>query len=556
MGKQAKLREMNTASYIQDESNSTSGYFERNLNKILDLLFSLKSSAGNMRAVFVLMLFFGIWLILSIVLNSPGDESIKFIKIIDMNIPPILITLNHLLGLMFSWNVIILMGSLITGFFIALNVTSTYLVDIFDLENLTTAQKYIFQAAFSASEINCIHIENGSVKPEDQSSPILRIGGPGCVQINLENAVIFETIDGTPRICGPTLNENVYLEGFERIRRIIDLRDHTTTLDVKSRTRDGIRLSINDIRLLFSVYRDDHLTNLTNPYAFNPESLYWLVYRHDSGNWTASLINLVKNELADFISQHSLAEILAAVGEPEINHYINYQKNIGLRMRVNRAHSRRYLIHRNLIQSKKINSPGHLPIYYRNKKHPKKANPVMGSNRYKINRIDFSSRNRISKLFYKEFSNTFYQQAKNHGFKLNWINVGTWYSPGQFIAEKHLEAWKISSQNEINRNPLVLAAKFENHRLTALADNIRQLPIQSFVRLKEKNLSDLEIEKRMINEYASKLKLGRELFLRKKGRVPIQIENALHHIRNYQINELHQTGYFIGEDDHNPENTV
>ena len=183
MGKQAKLREMNTASYIQDESNSTSGYFERNLNKILDLLFSLKSSAGNMRAVFVLMLFFGIWLILSIVLNSPGDKSIKFIKIIDMNIPPILITLNHLLGLMFSWNVIILMGSLITGFFIALNVTSTYLVDIFDLENLTTAQKYIFQAAFSASEINCIHIENGSVKPEDQSSPILRIGGPGCVQI-------------------------------------------------------------------------------------------------------------------------------------------------------------------------------------------------------------------------------------------------------------------------------------------------------------------------------------------------------------------------------------
>ena len=139
---------------------------------------------------------------------------------------------------------------------------------------------------------------------------------------------------------------------------------------------------------------------------------------------------------------------------------------------------------------------------------------------------------------------------------MNWINVGTWYSPGQFIAEKHLEAWKITSQNEINRNPLVLAAKFENHRLIALADNIRQLPIQSFVRLKEENLSDLEIKKRMINEYASKLKLGRELFLRKKGRVPIQIENALHHIRNYQINKLHQTGYFIGEDDHNPENTI
>ncbi len=172
----------------------------------------------------------------------------------------------------------------------------------------------------------------------------------------------------------------------------------------------------------------------------------------------------------------------------------------------------------------------------------------------KINKIDFSSRNQISKLFYKEFSNTFYQRAKNHGVKLNWINVGTWYSPGQFIAEQHLEAWKISTQNEINRNPMVLAAKFENHRLIALADNIRQLPIQSFLMLKEKNFSDLEIKKRMINEYASKLKLGRELFLKSKGRVPLQIENALDHIRKFQINSLHKSGYFIGEDDHNSEN--
>ncbi len=333
---------MNTTSFVPNESNSASGLLERYLNKILDLIFSLKSSAGNFRAFFVLMLFFGIWLILSIVLNDPGDESIKLIRFEDLNYSPIMMTLNHLLGLMFSWNVIILMISVITGFFIALNITSTYLVDIFNLENLTTAQKYIIQAAFSASELKCIHIENGLVKSEDLSSPILRIGGPGCVQINLENAVVFETIDGTPRICGPTLHKNVYLEGFERIRKIIDLRDHTTTFNVKSRTRDGIRLTINDIRLLFSVYRDDQSTNLTNPYSFNEECLFWLVYRNDSRDWTASIINLVRSELADFISQHSLTEILAAVGEPEINNYINYQKNIGLRMRVNRAHSRRY----------------------------------------------------------------------------------------------------------------------------------------------------------------------------------------------------------------------
>jgi hypothetical protein len=541
---------MNTNLLISDEMESTSGFFERYLDKFLDLIFSLTSTAGNIRSIFLLMLFFGIWLILSLVLNSPGDKYISLFPFLDPGLPQIFQTLNHLLGLMFSWNVIILMSAILTGIYIALHITATYLADIFDLDKLSIAQNYLKQTAFSTLAFKCIHIENGMVRDEDQSSPIIRIGGPGCVQINLENAVVFEKINGKPRICGPTINENVFLEGFERIRKIIDLRDHTTSFNINSRTRDGIRMSISDIRLLFSVYRDDSFTTITNPYTYKEESLYWLVYRHGSSSWTASLINLVRNELADFISQHSLSEILAAVGEPEIARQINYQNNIGLRMRVNRAHSRRYKIYRNCYPSKKTDGPDHLPIYFKTKKHLKRANLIMGSIGSSIQKINFSHRNQISKLFYKEFSNSFYQRAKNQGVKLNWINVGTWYSPGQLVAEQHLEAWKIISQNEINSNPKVLAAKLENQRLISLADHIRQLPIHSFIMLEEKKLSDLEIKNRMIDEYASKLKLGRALFLRSKGRVPIQIENALHHIRKHQINNLHKSGYFIGEGNH------
>jgi hypothetical protein len=446
------------------------------------------------------------------------------------------------------------MSAIIGGFYFALQVTSNYLADIFELKDPSIAQKYIKQAAFSSSAFNCIHIEDGMVRISDQNSPIFRIGGPGNVQINLENAVVFEKIDGSPNIVGPTINKNIQLEGFERIRKIIDLRDQTITFDIFSRTREGIPLAIKDISLLFSVYRENRNVSLTNPYPFDKESLHWLVYQQIPGSWTTSLVNLVKEELSNFVSRHSISEILAAIGEPEINGQINKQKNWGVRFRINRAHTRRYKVYGNLSRSKKTNGSDYLPIYFRNRRHSKKQRPRIIQSNYEIKKNYFLPRNRISNLFYKEFSQSFYQKAKKQGVRLEWINVGTWYSPAKLIPEQHLRAWKISSQNAINSNHNVLKAHYEQNRLLALADLIQELPIHSFIRHKNASATNKDIRKALIGEYFSKIRIAREIFIKRKGRVPIQVENALHHLRKYHINNLKESGFFIGED--NNENPV
>ena len=545
---------MNQQNTLSTETESTSKIFQEYFENILNNIFSLNTSAGNIRSLLLQFCFFTVWLIFSLTLNSQEAATIRLFPTRGFFTSPFMDVFNQLLGLMFSWNVIILMSAIVSGFYIAFQVASNYLEDIFELKDPVIAQKYLKLAAFSSSAIKSIHIENGSVRFEDQNSPIFRIGGPGNVQINLENAVVFEKIDGAPNIAGPTIIEDIRLEGFERIRQIIDLRDQTTSFDIFSRTREGIPLAIKDIRLLFSVFRESHNISLANPYPFYKASLHWLVYQQSPGNWTTSLVNLVREELTKFISHHSIGEILAAIGEPEITHQINVQENLRLRSRINRAHSRRYKILRFFYKSRKTNGPEYLPVYFRNKIHSKQPrsfkNKLNGSN---IN-SNFLPRTHLSNLFYKEFSQTFYQQARKHGVRLEWINVGTWHTPAKLIPEQHLAAWKISSQNAINSNPKVLETQYNQVRLNTLADNIQQLPIQSFITLRESALPDTKIRNALISEYFSKFKLAREIFIKRIGRVPIQVENALHHLRKYQINILKENSFFIGED--NNENST
>jgi hypothetical protein len=135
--------------------------------------------------------------------------------------------------------------------------------------------------------------------------------------------------------------------------------------------------------------------------------------------------------------------------------------------------------------------------------------------------------------------------------RLEWINVGTWHSTSTIIPEQHIQAWKISSENTLKLNPKVLNGIFYQNRNHYLAQNIQVLPIISFIQKRENGISNQEIMNDLINEYGSKLSSARDLYINNKGRVPLQIEKSLKHIKKYQINKLKNQALFIGEKDNN-----
>ena len=78
-----------------------------------------------------------------------------------------------------------IVASLYLASFISRQLAAIYLADIFEIKDLSIAEKFISQAAFANTTVSAIHIENGQARSEDHTSPTFRIGGPGSVEINL-----------------------------------------------------------------------------------------------------------------------------------------------------------------------------------------------------------------------------------------------------------------------------------------------------------------------------------------------------------------------------------
>ncbi len=521
---------------------------EKFINDILNQIFILNKQYARYRYLVFNFFFFGVWALSAVFLHPLGNPDFYLLEALRQYNSPILNIVNQLLAVFFAWDVIMIVASLYLASFISRQLAAIYLADIFEIKDLSIAEKFISQAAFANTAVGAIHIENGQVRSDDHKSPTFRIGGPGSVEINLENATVFEKIDGTSTIVGPTTKEPYILEGFERIRSIIDLRDQTTNFSIYSRTRDGIPIEIKDVRLIFSVFRNNVSRTLNRPYPFTKEGLNWLVYNQSKGNWTTSLVGLVRGELVRYIAQHTLSEILAAPGDPEVKHQIQQQRMIARKSRINLKHSSRYKTHNLKYTKRKTNGPNYIPIYFWKFKHNKQIRYSKQFMTENLSFPSFSTRNQLSKIFYDEFNSSFRKRAQQRGVNLNWINVGSWHTPSNLVPEQHLEAWKIATENEVKSNPKVLREIRNQSKLKELSKILQQLPAQRFYEYQYQGLDKKEISHKLIQDYAAKLKSARDLFINKKGRVPRQIDTALAHIRKFQLQQYKdQGGFFIGE---------
>jgi hypothetical protein len=197
--------------------------------------------------------------------------------------------------------------------FLAARLSAVFLDDVFELQDLSVAQRFIQAAAFSGW-YDRLTIRGGGVAEEDASSAIYRIGGPGKVDVHLENAALFEKTNGRPHIVGPTYRRFEILDGFERLRSVIDLRDQYIDLTVEGRTQDGIPVIAKDVRLVSSIYRGPqnalHPDHFQQPYPYKDEAVLNLVYKNDRSPLIKAITNSIRSELRSFISTHPLSEFL------------------------------------------------------------------------------------------------------------------------------------------------------------------------------------------------------------------------------------------------------
>ncbi|HEY43348.1 MAG TPA: hypothetical protein G4O11_05130 [Anaerolineae bacterium] len=301
------------------------------IRPLFDLLFGRNRTGAGFRLVLMGASFVVYWFALVWLAGFPGDIPVDW----QERLPSFAYIVINTIAPFFHPQVLIhllpVMVAILTGLFIG----SLYLTDLFELDSFWIAASYLFGSLFGLgyprlsinrgdlNELEALHTHN----------PLLRIGGPGYVVVHLGYAAVFETEDGIPKVYGSSTNVHEtagpFIEGFERIRGVIDLRDQLGKVnEVRAVTRDGIEVYARDAQILFRVYGGDQQRSLQNPYPYTKEGIRRLIYgqavKHEGqSNWVELLPEIVSREIRSFVSHHTIQEFLAlqpsrslAEGEP------------------------------------------------------------------------------------------------------------------------------------------------------------------------------------------------------------------------------------------------
>ena len=373
----------------------------------------------------------------------------------------------------------------LASFFIALQSAAIYLADVFELEDVGVARKFVWGVALSGSN-ETIRIAQGEVLDVFRETPTFLIGGPGMVVVDLDSVALFEKSNGMPHVIGPGA---AILDGFERFREAIDIRDHYVDLrdqdpksqSVKSRSRDGIPITATDVRLMFSIYRGGQgaRPSAALPYPFSKEAVEQIIYNASSRvtpdlpnpstyefSWINNMIGLIRGRLGGFMNQHNLTAYLASTGLPEFE----------------KAKQREEAIAEQVHQ------------LTQGTEEPPKAKEVMPPPKFK-------PRHEITNLF-TQFAEEFTKSAQSRGVELHWIGVGTWKTHIDLIPEKHLEAWKLSQDNAKNNNPFLLSMIEEQAIIQKMATLIQSVPIDAYHDI----INPTKQPKRMVRRHEPKQK--------------------------------------------------
>jgi hypothetical protein len=325
---------------------------------------------------------------------------------------------------------------------------------------------------------------------------------------------LFEKPDGRPHVIGPTVKGKAKLEGFERFRQAIDLRDQYTDpqkpVDVRSRSLDGIPVETKDVRFVYSVWRNNKPRTAEYPHPYgNDKIIENLVYQQASqvvdaippsvppevGSLFVPIIRLIRRELGGFMSKHRLAEYLASIGIPEVEQARKLEGDIA-------DVGNKVVSESDPLQPREVPDPP-----------------------------NFQYRSAVSSLF-TQFTEGFSSSASKSGVQLQWIGVGIWKMPtkitDEIVTGKHLEAWRLSQENMGRGSQDALDGLRQESQLQQTLRLIQKVPLARFNESSAQSHRDTVRD--LLIGYREQLIEIIELLVKSRRSVPPSLRKAIKHI--------------------------
>lgn len=484
--------------------------FKHDLNLVMDWIFSTTERGGiRRRRLFILT---------SAILWAIGGASNTPLILGDN---PLLSIALYPFQALFAAAVIRHVILMVLVFWLALQVAANYLDDVFEINNVPVAEKYILQASL-ANRYDSIEISEGRIRDSDRESPVILIGGPGLVKMHLDSAALFEKFDGEPTVIAPT-DGLIALDRFERIRKTVFLRDHIDETEIMSRTRDGINVIASGVRIKYHIDRDGKVSDLKTPFPFDRKAVHTLVFKEsnvrriepkvlekekaksDSSfreikEFLALTSSPFQSKLRNFVASSTLSEFLARISEREIEQQLEETDTLEMAAR-------------------SLSGETDAEIQ-QEEDRPKEKSPPK-------ERGKFYTREEITKMIYSQNDPV---DRKSTGLELDWIDIGTWEFPknAEKIAGQHRDAWLLSLDNLANKSPGKFSAIERESGIKAIKELLAELVIT--FQLNNHGDEPLEPVEKTLHLYRQKLMSCREFYEEHEEETPEMLIKVIQHL--------------------------
>jgi hypothetical protein len=156
-------------------------------------------------------------------------------------------------------------------------IASRFLRTLYDIKSSENAYYFLNRMVFGSWEFGpYLLVKDGEIA-RGQDSVLHRTGGPGFLVIYNNNAVVTERCGRLGRVLGPGF---AFLERFEKVWEIVDLRPQQWSFTVRGMTREGIPVScVADVR--FKIDDQGKQPTEEKPYTYTND----MVFRAATSRW-------------------------------------------------------------------------------------------------------------------------------------------------------------------------------------------------------------------------------------------------------------------------------
>lgn len=220
-----------------------------------------------------------------------------------------------------QWHVWRHFAPVIAGGWLAYEAAVSLMRVLYDLPDRPAARRLLARLrAAGSSSVQPLALQGSTLDADRERHVLLRVGGPGWVQVQSGDVAVTERNGRFYRILEPGRH---LLDRFEYVHALLDLRPQTRRADdIPLTTQDGIPVHTT-LSVTYRIATGGEPATRERPFPFEPGAVQTVAYANtvlaegEVAGWEGAALGKARGILTGIVAGYPLDELLAPIGSAE-----------------------------------------------------------------------------------------------------------------------------------------------------------------------------------------------------------------------------------------------